>query len=66
MLVSQDFICTNPECEHIFEEFLDKRNGEFEYNPPCPKCFCHSQPCLGNPKHHRHVSHSTWRMGHGS
>jgi putative FmdB family regulatory protein len=54
-----EFQC--PECEHIFEMLLNKE----EENPVCPKC--NNPNCfiiIGNPQHHKHVSHSQWRIGH--
>jgi putative FmdB family regulatory protein len=56
-----DFECT--ECKHSFETLVDL---DTDNDPVCPKCQAPSKQIIGNPKHHKHVSHSSWRIGHGS
>ena len=55
----KEFQCVD--CENVFEFLVSKE----ENNPVCPKCgSLHCLVVIGNPQHHKHVSHSQWRIGH--
>ena len=66
MLWFQSFQCTNEECKHVFDNYVEKQGGKITIYPSCPLCQSATKNALGNPKHHKHVSHSEWRRGHGS
>jgi putative FmdB family regulatory protein len=57
----QDFKCK--ECSYEFELMIDLDDEEDK--PTCPECKGMGEAILGNPCHHKHVSHSQWRVGHG-
>jgi putative FmdB family regulatory protein len=50
------------DCEHPYEYLWTFKE---EDKPICPKCGNSSyKVIIGNPMHHKHVSHSQWRVGH--
>lgn len=61
MWVMLEFVCEK--CGHEFEELV--KRSEID-QVRCPKCQVGSaQQVLANPKHGKHVSWSSWRVGHG-
>lgn len=61
MLWMQTFKC--PKCDHDFEELVE-RNELDEVVVTCIKCNTVAEKVISNPLHHKHVSHSQWRIGH--
>lgn len=58
-LMMLDFQCT--ECGLVFESLIDlDKDGD----PLCPHCQFKGKRVIGNPRHHKHVSHSQWRVDH--
>ena len=58
MLRLNDFECINPKCQHVFEEMVYLEEGILWKNPYCPLCYGETKPKIGNPMHHKHISHS--------
>jgi putative FmdB family regulatory protein len=56
--------CLNKDCEY---EFVEQHKLAEVEEAECPECGSQAKiEMRTNPLHYRHVSWSTWRMGHGS